>query len=178
MTRFIKTALRRFRDSEEGSMVVPFALWTPLFVGLVLSTIELGTLTLRHTVLERALDQTVRSVKLDTGRAYSHEVLKSKICDRAAVLPDCVSKIHLEMIQLDMRAWTEPPHTADCVDTAAEVTPQRTFTYGAGHEMMLLRACYKYRPISPSGYLSSSLPTDDQGYTALVSTTAFVTEPM
>jgi hypothetical protein len=42
---------------------------------------------------------------------------------------------------------------------------------------MLLRACYKYRPITPAGTISSSLSKDASGYTALVATTAFVHEP-
>ena len=44
--------------------------------------------------------------------------------------------------------------------------------------MMFLRACYKYTPITPAGTLSSNLPKDAEGYTALVATTAFVHEPL
>lgn len=178
MIGFIKNTLRRFRDSDEGSATVPFALWTPLMVGIALSAVEMGALTVRHTQLERALDQTIREVKLGTGSTYTHEELKEKICGRASVLTDCVNMLHLEMIGLDMRDWTPPPETADCVDTAATVTPQRNFTAGEQHEMMLLRACYKYKPISPTSYLASSLPKDQQGYTALVSTGTFVHEPL
>ncbi|APZ53549.1 TadE/TadG family type IV pilus assembly protein [Salipiger abyssi] len=177
MIGFIKNTLRRFRNGEEGSVVVPFALWTPLMVGIALSTIEMGALTIRQTQLERALDQTIREVKLGTGTAYTPEQLKQSICDRANALPDCMNKLQLEMVGLDMRAWVQPPATVDCIDTALEVTPQRTFEAGREHEMMLLRACYKYRPISPTSYLGSTLQTDAQGYTALVSTGTFVHEP-
>lgn len=59
--------LRRFRADDDGSMVVPIALWMPIFLLLIISSIELGTITVRSTVLERALDQTVRDVKLGTG---------------------------------------------------------------------------------------------------------------
>lgn len=178
MTRFITSALRRFRDDEAGSMVVPFALWTPIFVGIVLSTIEMGTVTLRHTVLERALDQTVRSVKLSTGRAYSQATLKAKICAQAAALPNCDEGLFVEMVNLDMRDWQTPPQTAECVNTSVQVTPEDAFTHGSEHEMMMLRACYKYKPISPAGYLSSSLAKDENGYTALVSVAVFVSEPL
>lgn len=174
---FSKT-LRRFRDSEEGSMVVPFALWTPVFLGLILSSIELGTVTIRHTALERAMDETVRDLRLGTGAANDHAALKASICDRAAVLPGCEDTLHLEMLRLDMRAWETPPLVADCVDVSETVNPQRNFSFGSSNEMMMLRACYKYKPITPAGTLSSSLPTDDDGYTALVATTAFVHEPL
>ena len=179
MIGVIRKGLRRFLDADKGSAVVPFAMWTPLMVGIALSTIELGALTMRHVALERALDQTVREVKLGTGRNYTHDQLKTKICDRASVLVNCQETLQLEMVTLNMRSWREPEANADCVDTSTgEVTPQRTFEHGQEHETMMLRACYKYRPISPTSYLAAELPKDAQGYTALVSTASFVHEPM
>lgn len=178
MTSVFAKHFRRFRDSDEGSMVVPFALWTPVFLGLILSSIELGTVTIRHTALERAMDETVRDLRLGTGGAVDHATLKTQICERAAVLPGCSETLHLEMLRLDMRAWETPPLQADCVDVSESLNPQRNFSFGNANEMMMLRACYKYRPVTPAGTLSSSLPQDDEGYTALVATTAFVHEPM
>ena len=71
-----------------------------------------------------------------------------------------------------------PAASPDCVDTNLTVTPMRSFVHGGQHETMLLRACFKYRPISPGGALASSMYKDDEGYTALVATSAFVHEPL
>ena len=177
MIRRVNQFLRRFRDREDGSMVVPFALWTPLFVGLMVSTIEMGTVTIRHSALERAMDQAVRDVRLGTGTHFSHNELKQMICDRAAVLPDCMRTMQLEMIRLDMRNFSEPDYYPDCVDVAEEATPQRNYVHGASNEVMFLRACYKYQPFSPVGYLGGTMATDVGGYTALIATSAFVLEP-
>lgn len=177
MTRFLHKTLRRFRDSEDGSAAVPFALWMPVMVGVILSTVELGAVTIRHQALERGLDQTVRDVRLGTGTIYDHASLKQSICEKAAALPDCMNTLQLEMVKLDLRNWTFPDPTADCVDTSLEVNPQREFTYGKDNEMMMLRACFKYTAVSPAGYLSSALQSDAQGYTAIISTAAFVQEP-
>ena len=176
MTRKMLPALSRFRDSDDGSMVVPFTLWLPVFLILIIGSIELGTLTLRHTVLERALDETVRQVKLGTGPS-SHDEMKTEICNRAALLPGCEDMLHLEMIVLDMRDWSAPPAAADCRDAAEPVTPQRNFQSGAGGQMMFLRACYKFKPATPIGSFNASLSTDGSGYAGLVSTSAFVNEP-
>ena len=177
MTYTLHKTLRRFRDSEEGSMVVPFALWLPLFVGIIVSGVELGAVTLRHTTLERALDQTVRDVKLGTGTIYDHASLKAAICENAGILPNCSENLQLEMIKMNMRNWQTPPTSADCIDTAAEVNPQRTFEYGRDNELMLLRACFKFRPFSPATQMSSGVMSDANGYTAIVSYSAFVQEP-
>ncbi|HBM60236.1 TadE/TadG family type IV pilus assembly protein [Salipiger marinus] len=178
MTGFVRTALRRFCRSEDGMALVPFALWMPFIVGLTLSAIELGASTLRQSTLDRALDESVRHVKLATGRLVTPEQLKAEICERAPVLLSCESMLQLEMVRLDMRDWIVPPAQVACVDTGLPVNPQRFFEAGQGHDVMLLRACYKYRPIGPGGYLTAALSKDDDGYTALTSTTAFVAEPL
>ena len=173
----VKNTLKAFARDDSGSMVVPFALWTPVFLGLILSAIELGTVTVRSTALERAVDDAVRDLRLDTGNPVTHEELKLAICESAAVLPACTDMLHLEMVPLDMRNWSAPPTQADCVDTSQTVTPQRGFSNGGDNEMMFLRACYKYQPITPAGTLSSSLAKDAEGYTAIIASSAFVHEP-
>jgi Flp pilus assembly protein TadG len=176
MTRFARFSPRRFRDGEEGSMVVPFALWIPVFTMLIVSSIELGTVTIRHTVLERSLDMAVRDLRIGTG-ATSHDALKADICERATILPDCLNALQLEMIPLNMVAWTDPPATADCVDVSEDFTPQRSFVHGGGGAVMMLRACYKFRPVTPIASFNASVAKDENGYTGIVSTAAFVTEP-
>ena len=171
-----KTALRRFVRGEEGSMVVPLALWTPVFMGLIVASVELGTVTIRHAALERAMDETIRSVRIGTG-ATDHAGIKQDICDSAAVLPDCANMLKLEMIRLDLRNWAAPPETADCVDVSEPFAPSRTFQTGGSNDLMYLRACYKYQPISPAGTLGATLAKDVHGYAALTAKSAFALEP-
>ncbi|MGR3368533.1 MAG: TadE/TadG family type IV pilus assembly protein [Sagittula sp.] len=168
--------LRRFRAGDDGSMVVPIALWMPIFLLLIISSIELGTITVRSTVLERALDQTVRDVKLGTG-PNTHAQMKEAICNRAQILPSCMETLHLEMVVLDVRDWTDPPEGVDCYDNSLPVTPQRNFQNGKGGEMMFLRACYKFKPLTLISSFNAALPKDDAGYVGLVAMNAFVNEP-
>ncbi|MCA0964284.1 TadE/TadG family type IV pilus assembly protein [Salipiger bermudensis] len=174
----IATTLRRLIKSEDGSAVVPFALWMPVMLGIGLSTIEVGAMTLRHTQLERAMDLTVRDVRLGTGHTYTHAQLKQMICDRTTILGNCATMLHLEMIGLDLRDWTDPPSSIECTDLALDVTPQRNFQFGQEHEAMLLRACYKYRPITLVSRIGSPVKVDEHGFTGVVSTATFVYEPM
>ncbi|WP_136443102.1 TadE/TadG family type IV pilus assembly protein [Pacificoceanicola onchidii] len=173
----VTNAFTRFRTEESGSMVVPFALWTPVFLVLILSAIELGTVTIRQTALERAMDDTVRDLRLDSSALTTHDELKAQICATAAVLPACDEMLRLEMVSLDMRNWSAPEASADCVDVSQDINPVRSYYRGGDQEIMLLRACYKYQPITPAGTLSSSLAKDAAGYTAIVTSTAFVNEP-
>lgn len=176
MIRSVLPALRRFHRNESGVIAVPFAIWVPVFLIIIGSSVELGLLTARHAILERSLDESVRGLRIGTVDASANG-LKTAICDRASILPDCQTRLHLEMVSLDMRNWSAPNKSADCVDTTQEVTPNRNFEHGGNHEMMLIRACFKFRPATPAGLLGSALAKDAQGYSALVSASAFVHEP-
>lgn len=178
MKQLCPPALRRFWAREDGSMLVSYSVWLGIFLALIVSTIELGFITARKTVLERSLDQTVRELRLSSAQ-FSADDLKQKICDRATILSGCLDTLHLEMISLDLRDWREPPHDPSCRDTSTnEVTPMRNFDHGDANEMMLIRACYLYQPITPGGMtLGAFLEKNAQGYAAMVSTSAFVHEP-
>jgi hypothetical protein len=85
--------------------------------------------------------------------------------------------LRLEMIPMSMREWDEPARDADCYDSAEPVRPLRQFDPGQPNELMLLRACYKYKPITPVGSVGAAMPKDAEGYAAIVSFSAFVQEP-
>src|SRR6056297_1334239 len=176
MTRPLMLALRRFCASENGNAVAAFALWVPMIVAIIVVAVELGAITVRHTQLERALDQSVRDLKIGVTQP-THDALKASICARTTVLGGCTETLQLEMIPIDMRNFVEPAANADCADVSQEATPQRMFRHGSGGQLMYLRACYKFRAVTPAATLNASLPKDDQGFTAIVSTSAFVFEP-
>lgn len=178
MIRLLPSRVRRFlRDESGATMLIPFALWTPMFLGIIVAGLEMGALSIRHTQLEKGLDAAVREVRLGTGENLTHDDLKVMICDNAPVLSDCDTMLRLEMIPLSLREWSTPEQFADCEDTSMPVRPLRQFTPGNPNELMFLRACYKYQPIVPTGALAGALPKDADGYTALVSFAAFVQEP-
>lgn len=178
MMRFEFGKFRSFlRDESGATMLVPFALWVPVFITVIIAGLEMGGLSIRHTQLERSLDTTVREVRLGTGENLDHDTLKAMICANAPILTDCEQMLRLEMIPLSLWDWTDPPMLADCVDVSEPVRPLRQFSQGDPNELMLLRACYKFRPIIPTGALASAMSKDADGYSALVSYSAFVQEP-
>ena len=178
MMRFIPKKIRSFLRDESGSVVtIPFVIWMPVFLAVIVAGMEIGALSIRHTQLERGLDLAVRDVRLGTGENIDHETLKASICENAPILTDCSTMLRLEMIPLSLRDWTEPPRDADCYDSAEPVRPLRQFDPGQPNELMMLRACYKYKPITPAGSVAAAMPKDADGYAAIVSFSAFVQEP-
>lgn len=169
--------LRRFRESENGSGTIEFAITFPVMLLFLLSGLELGFVNLHHSMLERALDLTVRDIRLGTGSAPQHDEIKDMICARAGFIENCNDNLRLEMIQVDPRAWVPIPIEADCTDKSEEVVPVRSFVNGLDNELMILRACAKIDPIFPTSSLGADLAKGTGGQYALVSTTAFVQEP-
>lgn len=177
MIRFAKTALRRFRRSEDGHATVEFVITFPAMLFFLLSGIELGFVTLHHASLERAVDMTVRDIRLGTGTAPQHDEIKRLICLRAGFIENCNTNLRLEMISADPRNWNNIDPTPDCTDQSQPVQPVRSFENGQSNELMILRACAKINPVFPTTGLGQNMVKDDAGQYALVSSSAFVQEP-
>lgn len=177
MIRSFTRFLARFGICEEGSATVEFAITFPAMIVLMLSGVELGFSTLKHSMLEKAVDMTVRDIRLGTGTAPQHDELKTIICQRAGFIQDCDNNLRLEMIQVDPRAWVPIPNVPDCTDQSEEVAPVRNFVNGQENELMFLRACAKINPVFPSTGLGAHFIKDGAGQYALIATSAFVQEP-
>ena len=177
IARPVRRLLGRFCRSEDGSATIEFAITFPAVMMFMLSGIELGMVTLHHAMLERALDLTVRDIRLGTGTAPQHDRIKELICERAGFITNCDVNLRLEMIQIDPRNWVDIPADADCTDQSEEVAPVRNFVNGLENELMVLRACAKFKPVFPTTGLGASLEKDGAGQYALISISAFVQEP-
>lgn len=167
----------RFARSESGSATIEFAITFPAVLFLMLSGVELGMVTLHHSMLERAMDMTIRDIRLSTGTAPQHDAIKTLICQRAGFIENCDVNLRLEMIQVDPRAWVAISPDPDCTDQSEEVSPVRNFVNGLENELMILRACAKFDPVFPTTGLGQNMVKDGAGQYALVSTSAFVQEP-
>lgn len=169
--------IRSFRSREDGNVTVEFAIVVPLFLMILMSTVELGLITVKQSMLERAMDQTVRDLRLGTGSDQQHNDIRDSICDRSGFIDNCATSLRLEMIQVDPFAWTDIDGTPDCVNSVEEVQPVRTFTSGQSNELMFIRACMKFAPIFPFWGLGDSLEKDGDGRVSLFASSAFVQEP-
>lgn len=170
--------LRRVKKDESGNASVEFFIVFPVFIIMMLMSIELGFVTLRHTMLERGMDMAVREIRLGTGTAPQHDEIKQLVCDGAGFILNCETQLRLEMRSADIRNFGALDTTADCTDVAEPSKPVREFTPGQQNELMLLRACYKYDPIFPDDFLGEALEQDASGQAQIITMTAFVQEPL
>ncbi|MCA0869626.1 pilus assembly protein [Seohaeicola saemankumensis] len=177
MKIWLKRKLSRFSRSENGSSTIEFAITFPSVIFLMLSGIELGFVNLHHSMLERAMDLTVREIRLGTGAAPQHDEIKDRICARAGFIEECGNNLKLEMVQVDPRNWAGIDANPDCTDKSEDVNPVRNFVNGLDNELMILRACAKIDPVFPTTGLGANMQKDDFGQYSLVATSVFVQEP-
>ena len=168
--------LLRFKRSEGGSATVEFVLIFPVFIFFILSALEYAKVTIQQSMLERAVDLTVRDIRLGTGSNPTHDDIKDAICARAATVRECSENLRLEMIVQDAFVGVSLPAQPDCTDNSEGVKPVRKFVNGAPNALMILRVCAKINPVFPTSAMGRAL-ADENGQIALSATIAFVQEP-
>ena len=172
-----KSFAKRWLGDETGAVVADFAIMLPIFVMFLLSSVEMGFLSFRQTMLERGLDLAVRDLRLGLIPDPSHATVKEDICRYSGFLPDCEESLRLEMQPVNLRAYTSLESDVDCIDKSEDIEPVRSFIPGGANELMVLRACIQVAPIFPSVGLGDQIAKDGNGDVSLVSVTAFVNEP-
>jgi len=169
--------LRRLIGAEDGNATIEFALIVPAFFTFFLMSVEVGVLLVRGAMLNRAVDLSMRELRLGTLSPMSHDGLKDSICDSALIIPDCANVVLVELRPISTATWSPLTNSATCVDRNEDVQPVLTFQPGTKNDMMLVRVCAVFDPFFPSGALASSIKLDDTGAYAMVTTSAYVNEP-
>jgi Flp pilus assembly protein TadG len=183
MIRRLGKILSRLKRDESGSPTVEFVLVFPVYISLLLISVELSFITMRHALLERGLDIAVREIRLSTLRTPDYQTIKRMVCDNALFIDNCNTNLRLEMKRTNIRSYTEMGTPVLC-ENAASPTSQDDLdnnfaNNGLPNELMQIRACYRYSPMVPQGILANALTVDPvSGQASIVSTSAFVQEPL
>lgn len=165
---------------EEGNATIEFAFFFPLMVTLLLSSIEIGILTIRQVMLEHAVDLTVRDLRLGNLINPTQDDLRDLICERSSVISsaNCSQSLLIELRPVSTVTWTPLASDTTCKErTIGSLDPVIELRPGLSHEMVLIRVCAVFEPIFPSTKLGVKMSKDELGGYALVSSSAFVNEP-
>lgn len=178
----IKSFLLRFRDREDGAVALEFTFIFPVFFAFFLMTIESGLISLQHFMLERAVNLTVRDIRIGALVDPTRSELLQNICARAAGIPDCETELEIELINNDLRNWEAVSAEVECVDRGAAAATDSIIPTGDSNELMYMRACVRIDPLLPTTGLGKAIAENNSdpaaaGSYALVSTSAYVVEP-
>lgn len=172
MIKFLKK-LRSFRADERGYSTAEFTIVATTFLTGFFWVFETGLIMTKQMMFERALDITVRELRLASSPAFTHDYIKDKICDLSLVLPDCKTTLKLEMDTFNPAAGFS--QTYKCYDKENQVSPVTTWEPGLRSEIVYMRACVIIDPMMPNGI--ALFPGTSAAGIPLVASTAFVNEP-
>lgn len=172
-----RSLLCRFLSDRGGSSTIEFVLLFPVIFAVLVSTIDAGILMMRQVLLERAVDITVRDVRLGRLPGISHDELRTRICNNTVLMPNCTSIMLVEMRPINTVTWQGIEQPRVCMDRAEEVQPVTTFVPGQINQLMIVRVCARFNPLFPQTPYGLNLPGDGMGGYALVASSVFVNEP-
>lgn len=170
---WVKPSWRR----ENGNATIEFALLFPAFITLFLVVVETGLLLTRGVMLDRAVDMSMRDLRLGTLNPMTHDNLKDDICINSVIIPNCVDSLLLELRPISTTTWEPLSNDVTCVDRSEDIQPVLEFDPGQSNEMMLVRVCAVFDPFFPTTGLAAQMQLDATGAYALVATSAYVNEP-
>lgn len=169
--------LRRGWRAEAGTATTEFVIIFPLFIAILLTAVETGIHMSRNVMLERAVDLTVRDLRLGSWEQPTPADLRQRICERASIIRSCEETLLLELHQVDASTWDGLTLGVSCMNRETDFFPVTEFRPGTTNDLMLLRACVIADPIMPVNSLMLTMPRDPSGGYRVAAVSAFVNEP-
>jgi len=169
--------MKRGFISEAGTASLEFVIIVPVIMMIFMAAIESGAFMTRLIMLERSVDNVMRSLRLGQIQNPTADLLKSQICNGSVIMQDCAANITIDLQPVSTTTWGFPANSPECVNRDQNLTPATTFNPGAQHEIMMVRVCVIQEAIFPLVGLGLKLSRDESGGYALATTTAFVNEP-
>jgi Flp pilus assembly protein TadG len=174
--RHIIRSWRRFARNDQGTSTVEFVLVAPVLLSIFFWVFETGFIMTQQMMLERALDLTVREMRLSNDTTFTQEFITDAVCQKAKVFKNCAGVLQLELTPITTAA--DIPVTATtCVNRANTVKPVTNFNTGARGEIVYMRACIVVDPLLAKGAMGIGFTLDSTGGLRLVAETAFLNEP-
>jgi len=171
------TRAAKFARDENGNGTIEFVFLFPWFIFIMMMAIEAGMTSARYAMLERGLEQSVRAVRINTSSPPDYNQLKTMICQQSAVFPSCMTRLRLEMVEIDPRVGVNLTAQASCNDDPEVVQPARGFANVGDNRLMLLRACVLVKQIFVVNGVGLKLKEVKNNHYALVASTVFASEP-
>ncbi len=170
-------ALKRAVSRETGSTTIEFVLLFPAIMTLFFSVIEVSIFMARDVMLERALDMSVRLLRLGQLDPATQDHLQQLVCDNAMIFKNCQESIKIELTRISTKSWDLPTTNVTCVKRSEKIQPEVGFNTGNRNDLMLVRACAVVDPFFGSTPLVMQMPTDASGGYSIVAMSTFVNEP-
>ena len=177
VSRAFLKRIAHFAQDDSGTSTIEFVLLFPWFVWIMVMSVEAGMTSARNAMLERGLENAVRTLRINTEKPPNYEQLRKLVCQNAAVFPNCETRLQLEMVEIDPRVGVTVPKDVACNNDPEIIQPARGFANVGDNKLMMLRAFVLVQQMFVVNGIGLKLPEVKNGYFALVATSVFASEP-
>lgn len=166
----------RLWTCRAGAAAVEFALVIPLLLAMVCATLETGWIMVQTIMLDRALDLTIRDLRVGLLVNPTQQSMREQVCERALVLANCNQTLALELIPILSEA-SYPTDAEHCINRGSTVAPVLRFNGGGPSQTMFVRACFVVSPMTPFIGVGLAIPKDETGAMRIIAKSGFINEP-
>lgn len=170
--------LRRLFWREDGTATIEFALMFPAVITIFVMAMETGVIQIRQVMLDRALDLTVRELRLGRlGGTPTQEDVFDRVCANAFLIPNCRENLSMELTPIALDDWERPQTAINCVDHITQISPVNPFTQAGQMRPTLVRACLMVDMMFPTSRFGLQMAVDPQGGYRMMSYSFYINEP-
>lgn len=176
--------LRAFLRDDSGEATIEFLFVFPIIFLIFTASVESSVYMAKYVMFDRAVDLTVRQLRLGTLTDATSATLKRVICKSGTLysdINDCVNSMRIWMQPVNTGTFQMAAPPSACVDKSQPINtdepPANEFAYGSDNDIMLMRICMKEKPMFPTTAVSVQMPRQSDGTVAMFVTTTFVNEP-
>ncbi|MEM9355952.1 MAG: TadE/TadG family type IV pilus assembly protein [Pseudomonadota bacterium] len=165
--RLARRGFSHFARERCGAALIEFSLIAFLLLFVIFSTIEIGLVYWATEQIENGSNSAARLVR--TGQVQTQSLnqaqLKTEICARAHILPNCLANLRLDVRSAASYAAIVPP---DALDSDGELKEDNEFSFspGAPQDVALVTTFYSW-PVSFFGgpyILRASVPLRNEPF--------------
>lgn len=178
-------------DANKGSVALEFAAIAPVFLLMMMATIESGIMFFSQSALQNAVNDTARLIRTGQAACYTKDVsgncqaitsdeFRKEVCDKVVLLLKGCRKDTSgnSDLQFDAKAYSSgfgSLSNSSPLDVAGDLPNLTAFDTGTACDVVLVRAFYRWPIITPG--VRFLLANMNNHYHLLATAAAFRNEP-
>ncbi len=162
-----------FRDNDEGSVAVDFALISIPFFAFLFALVETALIFFATVSMEGAMEESARMLRTGVSQSsgMTAEQFKTEICSRSPLFFDCDQSLIVDVRTFD--DFGNVDFSAP-LDGNGDLTNDFQYNPGTAGDVVLVRAYYVWNVMTPVGI---GLENMSNGNRLLTSSAVFRNEP-
>lgn len=174
----MKSMTARWFKREDGYASLEFVILFPLIILIFCVMFETAVLSVRQAMLNVAMEDVTRELRISSGFGVSHESLVQTVCESAQIIPDCKDSVLIEIAPVDTATWQVGLNPIPCINRYDGYTPPADFMLGSSNTLMMVRVCAVFDPIFPNFGIGPRLAAPNEDTYAIYAAAAYANEPI